>query len=388
MTAFESIENAVKAMKTGADDFIPKGFGLDEMSLRIENMLKKRDKMEQLANENRILREAIQKQYSDYQIIGDSPQIRELMKKVQMVAADARASCLIEGESGTGKDLVARTIHALSPRKDDPFVPINCAAIPENLIESELFGHEKGSFTGAYATKQGKFEHAKGGIIFLDEIGELPLPLQVRLLRVLEERSFYRIGGRHPIHINVMVISATNSDLNRLVRRGGFREDLYYRLNVVKITVPPLRERPQDVRLLAQFFLDKFNHERNRNVKLSHDALEFLQSYHFPGNVRELRNIIEDAFVFTEGTWIKSHNLTLREEKLANRSGSDNNRQFPEIDKLNQMSYKDAIDSFERNYLFQLVKEYQWNINEAAKRAGMSREWFSKKIKKMGLKKV
>jgi DNA-binding NtrC family response regulator len=388
MTAFESVENAVNAMKAGADDFIPKGFGLDEMSLRIENMLKKRAQIEQLAIENRLLKEAIQKLYSDYQIIGKSPKIKDLMKKVKRVAADARASCLLKGESGTGKDLVARTIHALSSRRNDPFVPINCAAIPENLIESELFGHEKGSFTGAYTTKQGKFEHARGGIIFLDEIGELPLPLQVRLLRVLEDKNFYRIGGKSAIHVDVMVISATNSDLNTLVKQGLFREDLYYRLNVVSIWVPPLRERSEDIRLLAQFFLEKFNQERNKNLKLSRDSLQLLESYDFPGNVRELRNIIEDAFVFTDGQWIQPQNLSLRHTTAKRKGKFSQNTNSRVVEELNQLPYKDALEHFEKNYFYKLIEDSHWNINEAAKKAGMSREWLSKKVNKLGLKKM
>lgn len=385
MTAFESVENAVNAMKAGADDFISKGFGLDEMSLRIENMLKKKKHVDRLSIENRILRETIQKQFSDYQIIGQSPKIVDLMKKVQKVAADAKATCLIEGESGTGKDLVARTIHALSVRASAPFVPINCAAIPENLIESELFGHEKGSFTGAFNTKQGKFEHARGGIIFLDEIGELPINLQVKLLRVLEERSFYRIGGKNPIEVDVMVISATNSDLKELVSLGRFRDDLYYRLNVVNIVVPPLRERREDIRLLAQFFLKKFSQERNKHLKFSDKALQQLESYDFPGNVRELRNIIEDAFVFTDGPLIYPENLSFRiviemtdEEKDSNNITLAKN--------FHRINHREAIEVFEKKYFLQLLQDNRWNINETAKKAGLSREWLSKKVKKLGLK--
>ena len=261
MTAFETVENAVMAMQAGADDFISKGFGIDELSFRVENMLKKKQEVDYLANENRILRETIQQHYSDYKIVGRSKQIVDLHNRIQKIAADATATCLIQGESGTGKELIARAIHASSKRRDKPFVPINCAAIPENLIESELFGYEKGAFTSAYSTKPGKFENAKGGIIFLDEIGELPLSLQVRLLRVLEERSFYRIGGKRPIDIDVMILSASNKDLHEQVQKGLFREELYFRLDVIKIEVPPLRERKEDIKVLAQFFLDRFNKE-------------------------------------------------------------------------------------------------------------------------------
>lgn len=385
MTAFDSVENAVNAMKAGADDFISKGFGLDEMSLRIDNMLEKKKHVDRLSIENRILRETIQKQFSDYQIVGKSSKIISLMKKVEKVAADAKVTCIIEGESGTGKDLVARTIHTLSIRGNAPFVPINCAAIPENLIESELFGHEKGSFTGAYSTKQGKFEHARGGIIFLDEIGELPINLQVRLLRVLEERSFYRVGGKNPIEVDVMVISATNSDLKELVIAGRFREDLYFRLNVVNIVVPPLRERREDIELLAHFFLEKFNRERNKHLRFSDKALRQLEAYNFPGNVRELRNIIEDAFVFTDGPLIQPENLSFRTAtKLTDRE--ENTVDIKLAKNSHHILHKDAIEAFEKKYFLQLLQDNFWNINEASKKAGLSREWLSKKIKKLGLK--
>jgi DNA-binding NtrC family response regulator len=387
MTAFESVENAVNAMKAGADDFVSKGFGLDELSLRIENLLKKKKQVDQLSIENRILRETIQQQFSDYKIIGQSPNMQDLMKKVQKVAADARATCLIEGESGTGKDLVARTIHTMSVRRNAPFVPINCAAIPENLIESELFGHEKGSFTGAYHTKQGKFEDARGGIIFLDEIAELPSTLQVKLLRVLEEKSFYRIGGSQPIEVDLMVISATNKNLQELVSEGHFREDLYFRLNVVNIVVPPLRERRQDIPEISQFFLAKFNRERNKYLKFSKKTLHLLESYDFPGNVRELRNIIEDAFVFTDGYYIQPDKLSFRKSLVAADMGG-NNSPLEMLKNIDKLSRKEAQIQFEKEYYGRLLQASFWNIHEAAKVAGHSREWLSKKLKMLGLKNV
>jgi two-component system NtrC family response regulator len=385
MTAFESVENAVATMQAGADDFVSKGFGLDELTLRINNLLKKKNEIDRLAIENRILRETIQKQFSDFQIIGKSPKMLRLLKDVEKVAADARATCLIEGESGTGKDLVARTIHALSVRREAPFVPINCAAIPESLIESELFGHEKGAFTGAFETKQGKFEHARGGIIFLDEIAELPLHLQVRLLRVLEERSFYRIGGKHPIDVDVMVISATNRNLKKLVRAEEFREDLYFRLNVVTITVPPLRERPQDIGDLAIFFLEKFNRERNRQLKFGEKALQELKLYDFPGNVRELRNIVEDAFVFNDGTIIEPKNLSFRKAPQLSKEKL-NETNLPLALELIQGNLKNATEKFEKAYFNHLLDSSHWNIAEVARIAGLKRESLSRKLKRLGLK--
>ncbi len=385
MTAFESIENAVKAMQAGADDFISKGFGIDELTFRIKGILKKKKQIDQLSNANKILQETIQQHYNDFKIIGKSGQIVELLKRVKRVAEDATATCLIQGESGTGKELVARTIHAISKRKNAPFVAINCAAIPENLIESELFGHERGSFTNAYSTKPGKFENAKGGIIFLDEIGELSLPLQVRLLRVLEERSFYRIGGTHPIEVDVMILAASNKNLFDLVKKGKFRDDLYFRLNVVQIEIPPLRSRPEDIRILANFFLNRFNSERKKQIKFSESALKLLESYKFPGNVRELRNIVENAFVFCNGHIIESKNLHLHPEY----DKSDIQETPEEISKLssshNNLSYHEALENFERNYFIKVLEDVYWSKIEAAKKAGISREWLSKKIQRLGL---
>jgi DNA-binding NtrC family response regulator len=304
---------------------------------------------------------------------------------VKRVAEDATATCLIQGESGTGKELVARTIHILSKRKNAPFVAINCAAIPENLIESELFGHEKGSFTNAYSTKPGKFENAKGGIIFLDEIGELPLPLQVRLLRVLEERSFYRIGGTRPIEVDVMILAASNKKLYNLVQKGAFREDLYFRLNVVQIEIPPLRSRPEDIPILANFFLERFNRERKKQIRFSEEALQLLQTYKFPGNVRELRNIVENAFIFCDGDFIEPYNLTLRSDY----DNLDSKTELEQLDKPipsnNNLSYHEALENFERGYFNKILEEVYWSKIEAAKKAGISREWLSKKIQRLGL---
>lgn len=382
MTAFETVDNALNTMKAGADDFISKGFGLDELTIRIDSLLKKKQKIDQLEVENRILKEAIQEQYSDYNIIGRSAVIKKLIIKIEKVAEDAQSTCLIYGESGTGKDLVARNIHAISSRKNAPFVPINCAAIPENLIESELFGHEKGSFTSAHMAKQGKFELANKGIILLDEIGELPIPLQVRLLRVLEEKSFYRIGGKEPINVDVMILAATNTDLKKLVREGTFREDLFFRLNVISIEVPPLRRRKQDIPLLTEFFLDKFNRERKKRISLSPDSMKILAQYNFYGNVRELRNIIEDAFVLCEGDKITPSNLSIR------RRGSPGVGDAKIREDKTLINYEEALEAFEKEYFERLLDKYNWNQREAARDAGISRKWLGIKIKRLGLLEV
>jgi DNA-binding NtrC family response regulator len=387
MTAFESWENAVSTMKAGADDFISKGFGVDELILRIDNLLKKKQKIAHLEFENRILKETIQQQYSDYKIIGQAPVMKKLIKKISKVAEDAQSTCLIFGETGTGKDLVARNIHALSLRKDAPFVPINCAAIPENLIESELFGHERGSFTGAHTAKQGKFEIANGGVIFLDEIGELPLALQVRLLRVLEERSFYRIGGKVPINVDIMILVATNKDLRKLVKEGDFRQDLFYRLDVITIETPPLRKRKQDIPLLTQFFLDKFNRERKKKIEISNEAMDLLKNHNFYGNVRELRNIIEDAFVLCEDGLIVPVNLSIVHSTPAKAGPTDLKEEFVSKEYIPQ-EFDKAVAEFERQYFKKVLELNDWNSKKAAKDAGISREWLTKKIKKHNIKRT
>ncbi|MBN2424526.1 MAG: sigma-54-dependent Fis family transcriptional regulator [Calditrichaceae bacterium] len=387
MTAFETVKNAVMAMQAGADDFLSKGFGIDELSFRIKHLLKKKSELEQLAIENSLLKETIQEQFNDYKIIGNSPGMMKLMQRIEKIAIDAQASCLIYGESGVGKDLVARIIHATGRRKDGPFVPVNCAAIPDTLIESELFGHEKGAFTGAISTKPGRFEQARSGIIFLDEIGELPLSLQVRLLRVLEDKSFYRLGGKRSIEVDVMVISATNKDLQKMVDEKKFREDLFFRLNVVNLYIPPLRERRDDILPLADFFVKRFNQQRKRQLKLSPKALQLLEKYDFPGNVRELRNIIEDAYVFCEGSTILPENLSLQKLKSYTTSHNDESvlNDKDDIEPYVNLPLNEALNKFEYDYFLNLLESNYWNHSLAAQKAGISREWLHKKIRKLDL---
>lgn len=387
MTAFDTAENAMEAMNAGADDFVAKGFHAGELVIRIKNMLDKRRYLEKIAFENRILKESLKKQYNDFKIVGNSEATQNLIKKIRKIADDGNSTCLIYGESGTGKDLVARTIHLLSKRNQAPFVPINCAAIPENLIESELFGHEKGSFTGAINTQQGKFEQARDGVIFLDEISELSKNMQVRLLRILEERSFYRIGGKKVINVDVMVLAATNVDLFELVKKNKFREDLYYRLNVININTPPLRERKEDIPDLALFFIEKLNKERNKNIKISKPAINLLKDCSFRGNVRELRNIIEDAFVFCSGNSIELQNLKIL--KGQHRNDSEENESFINENYSNYLDlpYHDSILEFEKSYFKRLLYNNMWNLTKSAEKAKISREWLSKKIKNIGLRK-
>src|SRR5215468_2697480 len=311
MTAFGTIEEAVEAMKQGAFDFVPKPVDISHLMLLIDRALEQR----RLRLENILLKEEFQRTYGIPKIIGDSPPIQAVSQAIQRVAP-TDATVLLTGESGTGKEVFSRAIHQLSPRRDKPFVTVNCAAIPHSLIENELFGHEKGSYTGAFGRKAGKFELADQGTMFLDEIGELHLSVQAKVLRVIEEQSFERIGGLESIRVNARVIAATNRDLQELVTKKEFREDLFFRLSVIPIQIPPLRERLSDVRLLAQFFVDKFAKELHRQgLELSPEAARSLEEYSWPGNVRELQNTIERAVILSDGKAIKREDLNFAFEQ-------------------------------------------------------------------------
>jgi DNA-binding NtrC family response regulator len=307
MTAFGRIEDAVTAMKEGALDFLAKPVDPDHLLLLVARALEQR----RLVNENILLREELAVRRGAPHIVGDDPVLRKVLATVQRAAA-TDTTVLIEGESGTGKELFARTLHALSLRADQPFVAINCAAIPETLLESELFGHEKGAFTGAVARKPGKFELAHRGTLFLDEIGDLPLGLQAKILRALEEKRFERLGGTSSLQVDVRLVAATNRGLKAQVAQRRFREDLYFRLSVFPITVPPLRERRQDIPTLARYFVERFCREmKKKTLVLSAQAVEALQNYPWPGNVRELQNCIERAVILTEGDAIHPRHLNL-----------------------------------------------------------------------------
>jgi two-component system response regulator PilR (NtrC family) len=290
VTAFSTTEQAVEAMKLGAYDYITKPFKNDEIKLIVRNALERKT----LRRENQELRKELGQRYSFGQLIGKSKAMREVYDLVEKVAS-SKANVLLTGESGTGKEMVAKAVHYNSQRAEKPFIPINCGAIPENLLESELFGHEKGSFTGAIQKKEGLFEVADGGTLFLDEIGELPPIMQVKLLRVLQDQELRRVGGTKNIHVDVRVIAATNKNLEDEVAEGHFREDLYYRLNVIRIALPPLRRRREDIPMLIEHFFEKFIADRNMSV--AEDAMVQLLDYHWPGNVRELENVIERCSV-------------------------------------------------------------------------------------------
>jgi DNA-binding NtrC family response regulator len=307
MTAYGSIEDAVRAMKEGAMDFLAKPVDPDHLLLLVARGLEQR----RIVTENLLLREELAVRRGAPQIVGEDPSLRKLFASLER-AASTDATVLLEGESGTGKELFARSLHALSPRTDAPFVAINCAAIPENLLETELFGYEKGAFTGAAARKPGKFEMAHRGTLFLDEIGDLPFPLQAKILRALEEKRFERVGGTSAVQVDVRLVAATNKGLKAAVAARRFREDLYFRLSVFPITVPPLRERAGDIPVLARFFVDRFCRDmKKKPLVISPEALEQLKSYRWPGNVRELQNCIERAVILAEGDAIQARHLNL-----------------------------------------------------------------------------
>ena len=305
ITAYASTESGVEAMKAGAYDYITKPFKVDEIKLIIKNALEKK----RLEVENLLLKREFRERYSFGSILGNSPEMLRVYDLIEKIGP-TKTNVLVEGESGTGKELVAKAIHYQSPRREKPFVAITCGAIPDGLMESELFGHMKGSFTGAIANKAGLFEMADGGTVFLDEIGELPLAIQVKLLRVIQERSFRRVGGTEDITVDVRVISATNKTLEEEVKKGNFREDLYYRLNVLQIRMPPLRERLSDVPILALHFLDKYAKEHGKDVKgITTVAMRILEGYSYPGNVRELENVIERGVALEQGAQLSAESL-------------------------------------------------------------------------------
>ena len=378
MTAFGSIESAVEAMKYGAFDYITKPFSNDELLLSIHNATE----LARAHRQYRLLQEAMEERYSVHQIVGRSRAIRDVLVMVDR-AAPSRSTVLITGESGTGKELVARAIHYASPRKEKPFVSVNCMALNPGVLESELFGHEKGSFTGAGQRRIGRFEQADGGTIFLDEIGEIDAGTQVRLLRVLSERTIERVGSNASIPVNVRVIAATNKSLKKLVQEGKFREDLYFRLNVVHIQMPPLRDRREDIPLLATAFLKEFARENNKEFKpLSRDALEAVRNYQWPGNVRELRTAMEHGVVMSNSASIDLHHLP---PQLQDTSPEAAPQERPEDNAPNtQNGLVPAgvlnLSLLERNAIQQALAQSNGNKTAAAHLLGISRRTLQRKL--------
>ncbi len=376
MTAFGTIETAVAAMKEGAFDFITKPFDTDHLMLLMRRALEN----ERMRAENMLLRDALNASYGMPTIIGKSSAISEVAQKIQKVSP-TRTTVLILGESGTGKELFARAIHAMSPRKEAPFVAINCAAIPRELLESELFGHEKGSFTGADTRKIGKFELAGRGTIFLDEIGELDLALQAKLLRVLQEGEIERVGGVKTISIDVRIIAASNRDLEKAIAAGQFREDLYYRLNVFPIVIPPLRERMEDIPLLVDYFVGKFSKDMNIPVKtVSAQAAVLLQEYPWKGNVRELENCIERALILCDGAVIEPEHIIL-DRRLATETALS---RIPMSGTLDEAA-RQATRIIETERITRALQETRGNKSRAAELLQVSYKTLLTKIKEYGI---
>ena len=363
MSAFGTVEIAVEAMKKGAADFLPKPFSLDHLTVVVEKALEVR----KLRDENRDLREALGQRYQFENIIGRSAAMQDIFATMSRVAP-TRATVLLCGESGTGKDVIARAIHQHSPRKDRPFVKINCTSIPENLMESELFGYEKGAFTGANTSKPGKFEQADSGTVFLDEIGDVPPAIQVKLLRVLQDREFERLGSNRTMHTDVRVIAATNVDLRAALEQGTFREDLYYRLNVVPLNIPPLRERKEDIPYLAEYFARKFG------GKLSDEAIVQLQGHYWPGNVRELENVVERSVLLANGPTVEAKDVRIDSGQRSRGSSGDGF--LPEGMSLEQ---------YEQALIREALKRANGNKSQAARLLGLTRNALRYRLAQMGL---
>ncbi len=371
MTAYGSIDNAVEAMKAGAYHYVTKPVNLDELELVIERALKSR----RIEAENINLHEQLDRRFGLENLVGESPAMLQVFDVIQQVAP-TRATVLITGETGTGKELVAHAIHNLSPRKNGPFVAVHAAALSSTLLESELFGHEKGAFTGAVERRIGRFEAADGGTLFLDEVSEIDPAMQVKLLRVLEERAFERVGGTKTIQVDVRLVAATNKDLKKLVSEGKFRDDLFYRLSVVTVNLPPLRERRQDVPLLVQAFIRQCSAENGKPIRdITAEAVNTLMAYDWPGNVRELRNTIEQMVVLSRG-----ERLTLRDVPAAIRGGAD----LTKISVVRPGTTM-TVEEAERQLIVQALKETDGNRTRAAQRIGMSRRTLHRKLKKYGL---
>jgi DNA-binding NtrC family response regulator len=380
MTAFGSIQDAVAAMREGALDFLAKPVDPDHLLLMVERALTRR----RLTTENILLREELAARRGAPQIIGEDPGLRQVTIALQR-AAGTDTTVVLEGESGTGKELFARALHMLSPRADGPFVAINCAAIPENLLETELFGYEKGAFTGAGARKPGKFELAHRGTLFLDEIGDLPLALQAKILRALEEKRFERVGGTALLQVDVRVVAATNRNLRAAIAARQFREDLYFRLSVFPITIPPLRDRPDDISMLASHFIERFSRDQNKKpLMLAPSAVEELQAYSWPGNVRELQNCIERAVILTEGDTIHARHLSLssRQPALAAEGGP-----WSRVDLSGTLAgaTQRIVGEVERRKIEQALKEAAGNRAKAAEALQVGFKAFTAKLREYGL---
>jgi len=381
MTAYGTVEGAVQAMKEGAVDYILKPVKMEEMEILIEKTLSVR----RLQDENRSLRQELQSVYGSTSIVGNHPAIQKVIQLISQVAG-TRATVLVQGESGTGKEIVARAIHYQSDRASKPFVVINCAAIPSNLLESELFGHEKGAFTGAIKTKKGRLELADQGTLFLDEIGEMPKELQVKILRVLEEQKFQRVGGTEDVEVDNRIIAATNKDLKQAVEAGAFRDDLFYRLNVITISIPPLRERKEDIPLLVDYFLEKHRKVfKSRAAGVSDDALKLLVEYSWPGNVRELENALVRAMILCGSEMIQPEDLQeeMRREEVQEETKLPADRE--ELKQMKKEAQQKAKEEIEKRFIIEALKQGGGNVMRSAEMVGMDRRQFQNLLRKYGI---
>jgi len=374
MTAFGTIDGAVQAMRDGAYDYLTKPIDLKELDLLIQRIVERR----QLISENRLLKQELAKKFSFEGIISQSPEMETVLNTAGRVAP-SKASILIRGESGTGKELIARAIHFSSPRKEKPFIAVSCAALNENLLESEMFGHERGAFTGADKMRRGRFELADAGTIFLDEIGDVPLSVQVKLLRVLQEQRFERVGGTESIQVEVRVLAATNRNLEELIAQGKFREDLFYRLNVVMIDIPPLRNRRADIPPMIDYFLSQYKEEhRKKKLSFSKEAWETLLRYGYPGNVRELENIVQRAVILSRGDVIAKGDLPQALDRLASEDGSTRagtNDSLP-----------DRVQRLEKELVLESLRVQNGNQSKAARSLGISERNLRYRLKKWGVR--
>lgn len=372
ITAYASLESAIEALKLGAYDYIIKPFKIDEIKITVSKAFERIS----LINQNRYLKEELENKIFFPGVIGKSEKMKYILELIQAVSK-TDSIVLIEGESGTGKELVARAIHENSNRKENPFIILNCGALAEGILESELFGHEKGSFSGAIMQRKGRFELAHRGSLFIDEIGELPLLAQTRLLRVLQEKEFERVGGNFPIKVDVRIIAATNKNLEKEVKEHRFREDLFYRLNVFKVTLPPLRERIEDIPDLCNYFLQKFNRQMNKSIKgVSEEVMKIFKNYPWPGNIRELQNVIERAVVLCKGDIITPHdipdNLSLEENNISYdlKEGED---------------LESVIDRIEKEFILKALKKAGYSQTKTAEILGIKRTTLRYKLEKHGL---
>jgi len=381
ITAFATVESAVAAVKQGAFDYLAKPFSVDQLRVAVDRAARHR----RLQRENRNLKEQLAQTYGFENILGQSPAMSRIFELVRK-AARSEANILVVGESGTGKELIARAIHASSPRVGEPFVPVDCASLPEQLLESELFGHERGAFTGAVRTKPGLMEAASRGTLFLDEIGELPVSLQVKLLRALQERQIRRVGGTGLVDVDVRLVSATNRDLREAAAKGQFREELYYRVNVIAIALPPLRDREGDVRLLAQAFLKRYGAGRVRGI--DDEAMAALERYRWPGNVRELQNVIERACALADTETIGRRDLPdhVLTPSAAPRDGGAGAMPEPGTELTLKSAKERWMAVLEASYLRELLARHDGNISAAAKAAGIDRKTFHRLINKHNLR--